>query len=182
MRIGWWIAGAAVVALVAGGADAKMVSAGVAKSWGKAGISLEAYRADGLACAREAAAMDLSKTGPARALVIASRLIDNDPTVVAGPAMDRMSSAQAGTDVVAMAGSSAGVVQMIRPDRQILKAGDIMKARLDSCLAGRGYVKFKLTGEQSKRLRGLREGSDARRAYLHSLASDGEVLARQKLN
>ncbi|HMC93007.1 MAG TPA: hypothetical protein VKI45_11150 [Allosphingosinicella sp.] len=178
MRIGWWMAGAA---LIAGAAEAKMVSAGDYKSWGKAGISLDAYRADGLACARDAAAMDLSKTDPARALVIASRLIDNDPSSLPGPTIDPMRP-QAGSDVVGMAGSSASIVQTIGPQRQILKAGDIMKARLETCLARRGYVKFKLTAEQRKRLRGLREGSDERRLYLHSLASDGDVLARQRLN
>ena len=68
------------------------------------------------------------------------------------------------------------------PQRQILKAGDIMKARLESCLARLGYVKFRLTGAQRKRLRGFREGSDERRAYLHSLASDASVLERQKLD
>lgn len=165
--------------LVAAPAGAKMVSAGMDKSWGKAGVSFAQYRADGLACAHKAADTNLAGSDPARALVIASRLIDNDPTVGAGPTADPISSAQAGADVVGMAGSSASTVQAIGPQRQILKAGDILKARLESCLAERGYVKFKLTGEQRKHLRGLREGSDARRAYLHSLASDADVLARQ---
>jgi hypothetical protein len=178
MRIGWAIVAAA---FLASGADAKMVSAGDYKSWGKAGVSLERYRADGLACAREAAATDLSKTDPARALVIASRLMDNDPTIAAGATADPMGSAQAGVDPVPST-AAAGIVQNIGPGRQILKAGDILKARLDACLADRGYVKFKLTAEQRKRLHGLREGSDARRSYLHGLASDPSILARQRLN
>ena len=178
MRIGWAMAAAA---FLAGGADAKMITAGEYKSWGKPGVTFDRYRADGLACAREAAATDLSKTDPARALVIASRLIDNDPTITAGATMDPMASAQAGGDPVPSS-AAAGIVQNIGPGRQILKAGDILKARLEACLSDRGYVKFKLTTEQRKRLRGLRDGSDARRAYLHSLASDPSVLARQRLN
>jgi hypothetical protein len=179
MRFGWLVMTAA---LLAGAAGARMVSAGDAKTWGKPGVSLDQYRADGLACARLAAATDLTGTDPARALVIASRLIDNDPTVSAGPTAGPMGSAQAGADVVGIAGSTARIVQTIGPQRQILKAGDIMKARLETCLSRRGYVKFKLTGEQRKRLRRFKEGSDARRSYLHSLASDPAVLERQKLD
>jgi hypothetical protein len=168
--------------LLAAPAGAKMVSAGMDRSWGKPGVTFDQYRADGLACAHAAADTNLAGSDPARALVIASRLIDNDPTVGAGPTADPISSAQAGADVVGMAGSSASTVQAIGPQRQILKAGDILKARLESCLAERGYVKFRLTSEQRKRLRSLREGTDARRAYLHSLASNPAVLERQKLN
>ncbi|MBV9929808.1 MAG: hypothetical protein JO013_02550 [Alphaproteobacteria bacterium] len=178
MRLGWMTAAAI---LAAGGAAAKMVTPGMDRSWGKPGVTLEAYRADGLACAREAAATDLSKTDPARALVIASRLVENDPTIGAGAMIDPMGSAQAGGDPVP-SNAAAGIVQNIGPGRQILKAGDIMKARLESCLVRLGYAKFRLTGAQRKRLRGLPEGSDARRAYLHGLASDPVVLARQKLD
>jgi hypothetical protein len=172
----------AAAAIALSGAQAKMISAGMDRSWGKAGVTLETYRTDGLACAREAATTDLSRSDPARALVIASRLIDNDPTVGPGPVADPTSSAQAGGDIVGMAGSSAGIVQTIGPQRQILKAGDILKARLESCLTRLGYVKFKLTGEQRKHLRALKEGSEERRTYLHSLASDAAVIERQKLN
>jgi hypothetical protein len=175
MRTAWML----IAALLASGANAKMVSAGFDRSWGKAGISLDQYRADGLACAREAAATDLRGTDPARALVIASRLVENDPSIAAGPTIDPMASAQAGGDPVPSS-AAAGIVQNIGPGRQILKAGDIMKARLESCLTRLGYVKFKLTAAQRKRLRGFREGSDERRAYLHSLASDADVLARQR--
>lgn len=178
MRIGLAVAAAA---LAVSAAQAKMVTAGMDRSWGKAGISLETYRADGLACAREAAATDLAKTDPARALVIASRLVENDPSIAAGPTADPMSSAQAGGDPVPSS-AAAGIVQNIGPGRQILKAGDILKARLEACLTRLGYVKFKLTGPQRKRLRGFRDGSDERRAYLHSLASDAAVLERQKLD
>jgi hypothetical protein len=178
MRIGWALLAAAALA---SGAGARMVSAGFDRSWGKAGVPFDQYRADGVACAREAAATDLRGTDPARALVIASRLVENDPSIGPGSTADPTSSAQAGAGPVPTS-AAAGIVQNIGPGRQILKAGDIMKARLEACLAGRGYVKFKLTSEQRRRLRGLREGSDERRAYLHGLASDPSVLARQALH
>jgi hypothetical protein len=170
--------GILVAALAATGAHAKMVTAGTDKSWGKPGVSIDRYRAEGLACAQEAAASDLAKTGPARALVIASRLLENDPTPGPIATATPQSGGAAAVDAIPST-SSAGIVANIGPQRQILKAGDIMKAKLEQCLTQLGYVKFKLTGEQRRRLRSLREGSDERRAYLYSLASDPNVLARQ---
>ena len=70
-------------------------------------------------------------------------------------------------------------MQMIGPERQFAKAGDILESALERCLREHGYRKFKLTSEQRHRLSKLRVGSDARHAYLHSLASDPEVLTRQ---
>lgn len=177
MRV--WMAGV-LAACLGGTAGAKMVSAGMDRSWGKPGVSFATYRAEGLACAREAAATDLTSTDPARALVIASRLIDNDPTVVAGPTMDPTASAQGGASLPTSA--AAGIVQNIGPGRQILKAGDILKGRLEACLTRLGYTKFKLTRVQRKQLHSLAEGSEARRLYLHRLASDPDILAHQALD
>ncbi|MBV8685195.1 MAG: hypothetical protein JOZ90_13870 [Alphaproteobacteria bacterium] len=165
--------------LLSGPAGAKLVSAGAGRSWGKAGVSFAAYREDSLACAREAAALDLAGSDPARALVVASRMIENDPTAGPGATFDPNAGGGVAVDAVAGAGSTAGAVRMIGPDRQIAKAGDLMKASLDRCLAGRGYREFRLTGAQRRHLARLAPGSDERRAYLHGLASDAEVLARQ---
>jgi hypothetical protein len=178
MRI---VAALLLAALAAGGAEARLVGAGEGKSWGKAGVSLDRYRAEGLACAREAAATDLRGTDPARALVIASRLIESDPTGSPPPMVNPNAGPAAGIDPIAAAGSAASIVSTIGPQRQILKAGDIMKAKLEACLLRAGYQKFRLTHDQQRRLRGFREGSEARRAYLHSLAADPEILSRQKV-
>lgn len=170
----------ALAVFVAGAAEAKMVTAGQDRSWGKAGVSLAQYRADGLACAREAAGTDLAGTDPARALIVATRLIESDPGAAPPPTVDPTAGAAAGVDSVGAAGTAASIVRTIGPERQILKAGDIMRARLEACLRGRGYVKFRLSREQRRRLAALKEGSDARRAYLHALASNSSVLERQR--
>lgn len=169
-------------ALLTTSAGARMVTAGQDRSWGKAGVSLAQYRADGIACAREAAATDLAKTDPARALVIATRLLESDPSAAPPPTVDPIAGATAGVDAIGAAGTAASTVRAIGPERQILKAGDIMKARLEACLARAGYVKFRLTGEQRRRLRSLKEGSEERRTYLHSLARDPIVLAQQRVH
>ena len=60
-----------------------------------------------------------------------------------------------------------------------LKQG--MVAVVEDCLKGRGYVQFRLTDEQREMLSRLDRGSDARREYLYSLASNAEVLDAQAL-
>jgi hypothetical protein len=61
----------------------------------------------------------------------------------------------------------------------LAKAGDILEGALEHCLKDRGYRKFKLTSGQRHRLSKLPLGSDARHAYLHSLASNAQVLETQ---
>ncbi len=158
---------------------ARLVSPGYGVSWGKAGISLTQYRADAIQCGQNAARTDLAGTDPAKALVIGTRMIGNDPNAVAAPVVDPMAGPTAGPDALGNAGSTPNVVQMIGPDRQIAKAGDILEAAIERCLRQKGYRKFKLTSEQRRKLSKLPIGSDARHAYLHSLAADPGVLARQ---
>lgn len=173
---------AAMLAVAAAPAAARLVSPGAGISWGKAGVSLDQYRKDAIECGRNAAATDLAGTDPAKALVIGSRLMENDPNAAAGAVVDPTAGPAAAADVVAGAGSTPGVMQMIGPERQFAKAGDILEGALERCLKTRGYRKFKLTSEQRHRLAKLPPGSDARHFYLHSLASNADVLARQAVN
>jgi hypothetical protein len=163
-------------------AAAKLVSPGFNISWGKPGVSLDRYRQDAIECGRTAAATDLAGTDPAKAFVIGTRLMENDPTVGFGAVVDPTAGPSAGADAVAGAGSSPGVMRMIGPERQLAKAGDILESALEHCLKARGYRKFKLTGSQRHRLEKLPLGSDARHAYLHSLASNATVLETQAAN
>ena len=50
-----------------------------------------------------------------------------------------------------------------------------------ACLRERGYRQFRLTDDQRRQLRRLRHGTDERRAFLHSLASNPRVLEAQGL-
>jgi hypothetical protein len=167
-------------------ADARAVSPSAAKatrtSWGKAGVSLAQYRADAIACGEEASATDLAGSDPARALAAASRLMESEPSAGPAPVLDATQPPGAAMDPLALAGAAPSALQMIGPERQIAKAGDLMKARLDRCLAQRGYREFRLTSEQRKKLAKLPVGTEARHAYLHRLASDRDVLTRQAVN
>jgi hypothetical protein len=165
--------------LLAAPAQARLVGPGIAKSWGKAGVSLARYRADAIACGERAAGTDLAGTDPARALVVASRMIDNNAQYTPGAVNDPLAGPSAAAGALDSAGSTPDAVRMIDPQRQVAKAGDILHSALDRCLAARGYREFRLTRDQQRRLRKLPLGSDARHAYLHSLASDPEILTRQ---
>lgn len=181
MRLPIVLVCAAAAAFAAAPAAARLVSPGLGISWGKAGITLAQYRADAIQCSQHAAATDLANTDPAKALVLGSRMIENDPTVGPSATIDPTAGPTAVPGALQDAGSTAGVVQMIGPGRQIAKAGDILERAEERCLLGKGYRKFKLTSEQKHRLSKLPLGSDARHAYLHSLASDPDMLTRQAI-
>jgi hypothetical protein len=170
----------ACLLVISSPATAKLVTGGPGVSWGKAGISLDQYRRDAIACGLHASGSDLEGTDPAKAMVVASRRIENDPNGGPNAVQDGTQPPGAAYDALGSSGSTASVTEMA--NRQIGKAGDILKRELERCLAGLGYHPFKLTGEQKRKLARLPAGSDARHAYLHSLASNPDILEHQAVN
>jgi hypothetical protein len=158
-------------------------------SWGKAGVSLDDYRADAQACAREAVNLDISNTDAAKALVTASRAIDTaySSAWMYAPASSvsfpgpQPSSGGGGVWGGAIGHDVQQIEHRYRVDEQFADIAGLQYRTLDTCLTARGYHQFRLTAEQEARLAHLRHGSDERRFYLHSLGSDPEVLSRQAL-
>lgn len=153
-------------------------------SWGKAGVSFDDYRSDATACLRVAAGTDLTGTEPANALVLASRRMaagqTNDYTASIGGASATSAPATGGFDPIMEAANRMQRERMAaRPDLRIRQAHDIMQRRLDHCLAGRGYHRFRLTDDQRRQLRSFPETAAARQTYLYGLASDPHILAAQ---
>jgi len=146
--------------LLSSSASARTISAGHHKSWGKQGVSLEQYWADSAECAQAAADIDLEGTKPARALVFWTRLLNGN-----------------------MGPNHLAHIPMPRFNPEVLwnRTATIMRNTLEGCLNDRGYVKFELTDEQDRQLDRLEPGSLERRSYLHSLASDPDVLTTQAL-
>ena len=150
-------------------------------SWGKAGVSLEQYRQDSVDCAVEGYNLDISKSEDARAFVRASRELDSVPepvitqTGAAGPN---------GTNTVNVMADFANIqghiIDNLRPDQRFKSIKQMQLATISACLTQRGYLKFRLTQEQRRRLDKLKLGSDQRREYLYSLASNASILASQK--
>jgi hypothetical protein len=157
LNIATCLAAATALGLAATPAAATRVTAGYQTSWGKAGVSLEEYWVDASLCGHQAAATDLTDSDPAKALVLASRMIDN----------------YSDYEDIALA------EQVASPEIQWNRAATILQRSLERCLMERGYVKFRLTKSQAHRLKKLKTGSLERRQYLYSLASDPDVLAAQ---
>ena len=140
-------------------------------SWGRPGVTLEAYSADSTDCVNKAVNLDISDTAAVRRLVAATRALQN---LESGWAMWGYTAGGAS--------SHAQLREAYRPDRQFEAIKTLQQATLDTCLIERGYRQFRLTEEQQARLRQLEEGSPERRAFLHGLAADPEVLRRQGLD
>jgi hypothetical protein len=142
-------------------------------TWGKAGVSFEEYRADSIACATEAVNLDISNTTAAQRLVAASRQLQTIEDTRPRPlTMD---------EAISFAADQGNTMNHYRPDRQFEAIEDIQQQALDACLTLRGYRQFRLTDVQRQELRRLDRGTEERRAYLHSLAADAEVLRQQSL-
>ena len=174
-------------AILLAGLSAAPAAASSATSWGKAGVSFEAYRADATFCLREAAATDLRGTPPARALVLASRQVEMGQAATYSPMNNGAHGVapgssrppfEVGSDTALRVGQERNAAQV---ERRVAEAREILEARLERCLADRGYHRFRLTREQRRRLDRLPERAPERQAYLHSLASDPQILAAQGL-
>lgn len=138
------------------------------QSWGKPGVSMADYRAQAAECTRRAYDMDLSKTKQADALARATTRIDslND-------------QANLSPDPAQAYGDIARQQQQVNYPLIQEQLEEMMQETVDKCLTQLGYRRFHLTDEQRKVLGGLPFGSEARRTYLYSLASDPAVLAAQ---
>lgn len=139
-------------------------------SWGKHGVSLEEYWIDGAMCSYQAVSHDLSDTPQARRLVRASRRLEH----IEG---------QWGTPTAySSAIEHRRIVDGVQPERLFGQVAEIQQEVLDACLTERGYRQFRLTDAQKRHLRRLEPGSTERRAFLHRLGSDPEVLRIQGID
>jgi hypothetical protein len=167
----------ALACSAAGTTGAWGASRDIETSWGKAGVSLIQYRLDGGVCAARAITLDISGTPAAQRMVLASRAIDNAyasawmyyPSASDGPVLGNPWRAVYQARV------------NFRVDDNFEEIRGIQYDALRECLLARGYREFRLTDDQRARLKKLPLGSERRRDFLHSLGSDGEILARQAI-
>jgi hypothetical protein len=132
-------------------------------SWGRPGVSIDTYSADATACVNKAVNLDITDTEAVQRLIQASRAL---------------ATIETNMDILSHARMRDGY----RPDRQFEAIKSLQQTTLDACLAERGYRQFRLTDAQLRQLRRLEQGSAERRAFLHRLAADPEVLRRQALD
>ena len=72
------------------------------------------------------------------------------------------------------------VLTAARPEKQYARIKEIMFHVVRSCMIDHGYAKIVLTEDQRKAYGEVKGGADARRAYIHKLASDPHVLEKQR--
>jgi hypothetical protein len=150
-----------LAAFVAATAVAAAAAPAPETSWGKAGVSYDQYRHDAALCQQTAMHVDLTRTEPVQALVLASRRID----------------AVAALDPYAVHEATI----FARPDLRWREVRALLQLGLDTCLAEIGYTRFRLTDDQRAHLRHLSQRQPERQHYLHSLASDPVILAAQAI-
>jgi len=148
-------------------------------SWGRSGVAYETYRNDSLECALVGYNADVSQTEQAQAFVRATRQMEgvDNPNYVspsAGPA-------QTMDGVIIQARQYEQIRRSIRPERRAKELKRGMEAVVGDCLRERGYIEFRLTDDQRESLSTLDKGSDERREFLYSLASNPDVLDAQAL-
>lgn len=161
----------AAAALAAGAAQAAPAPR---ESWGKPGVSYEAYRADALECGKQGYLLDISHTDDAQAFVRASRQLDDatQSTTSGGPGAAPGAAASDPIDqAVRIAKEQDQIQASVQPERRMARIKTLMQATVDKCLAAKGYVRFALKPEERRELEHLKPGSDARRTYLYKLAS-----------
>ncbi|HZU50889.1 MAG TPA: hypothetical protein VE968_03340 [Sphingomicrobium sp.] len=153
------------------------------ESWGKAGITLAQYRQDSLECGLKGYYTDISKTDDAKAFVNASKQLDAITTGASAPMTLGSNATGPDTTVDQMAqyaDEQQHIVDNVRPDERFKSIKKTLESAADQCLISRGYSKFELTDDQRHALRHLKAGSDQRRQYLYSLASNPTVLQSQR--
>ena len=175
-----------VVSLVSAAiAGAAIAAPAPEQSWGKAGISLDQYRQDALECGLQGHYTDVSKSEDAKEFVRASRQLDAMTSSTYAPnTTSAGGTGPVGTDTVDQmaryAANQQHVIEGVRRDERFRSIKKTLVLSTEQCLIQRGYSRFELTADQRQQLRHLKAGSDARRAYLYSLASNPAVLQSQR--
>lgn len=145
-------------------------------AWGKAGVAYQQYRDEAYDCAMVGLDSNIDKTAPVETLRSASRQLE---------ALDGRLQSMAGASNPAAAGMNyAADTQAIqasaRPEKQIDAIKQIIFPVIQQCMIKRGYTRFALTEDQRAHLSTFKDKSDERRTYLYTLASDGDIVEKQK--
>ena len=149
----------------------------IRSSWGKPGVSYDQYRADGLACGRLAYYHDVSDTVAARSFVEGSKKIDEEMITIPPPSPgDHTSGPLMASRIMA----TVSIVSSVHPEQRMHEIKELQESILDTCLAQRGYRRFRLTDAQTRRLGQMKIGREDRHLYLYSLAHDPAILAAQR--
>ena len=151
-------------------------------SWGKPNVAFASYNADAQQCAQRAFGVTVGmKPQTSEAL-----------GVLQGMSLYSFITSWN----YAQHGGPMAAADAVRPDHVPFRSTDYegmfkhaawvdvveqLQQVVDTCLTERGYHKFRLTDAQRDMLRRLKGGTAEREHYLHSLGSNPQVLAAQRI-
>ena len=144
--------------------------------WAKADVGYDQFSAEALECGMQGLAVNIDNTEEVKTLARASEQLEAlDTSAQAALSQDN------GLDTAArVAAQQQTVIAATRPDQQYAGIKEKMFKVVRACMLQRGYTKIVLTEDQRNAYSELKGGADARRAYIHKLASDPHVLATQR--
>lgn len=142
-------------------------------SWGKADVSYEQYRADALDCGKNGLATDIDNSDPVNTLRTAAmqlQALDDHWTNI------NVNRAELPADAY----ERQQIETAARPKEQFAKIKAMMFVAVRKCMSDHGYARFTLTDAQRAEMNKIGD-LNGRRQYLFKLASNREVLEKQKL-
>lgn len=181
LMLGRGLLGCAILLSVPGSASAN--EAAPRTVWAKAGVSYEQFRYDGLECGMKGLARNIDNSAEVKTLTRASRQLESiDASARVSWSQDagRMGQSDLGSIATSRANQEQAVREATRPEEQYARIKEMMFQIVRSCMIDRGYTKIVLTEDQRKEYGGVKGGAEARRAYIHKLASDPHVLEMQR--
>ncbi|KQN71860.1 hypothetical protein [Sphingomonas sp. Leaf62] len=126
-------------------------------TWGKPGVSFDAYRRDARECAVQGAKADIGGWKSTKEVVAATRdqdrILENQTLSPNNPMIDY------------------AMVYHRRIRGNVEEVQQTMVGAVEECLIGRGYREVVLDKAQERQLRKLKWGTEARARYLHALAT-----------
>lgn len=159
--------------------------------WAKAGVGREQFSADALECGMQGLAVNFDNTEEVKTLARASEQLEAiDASAMAAltdgssqfgrPDLDSV-RVQNGLDVAARkAADQQTVIATAQPEQQYARIKEMMFTVVRKCMLKLGYAKIVLTADQRNEYSSMKGGADARRNYIHQLASDPQVLETQR--
>ena len=156
-------------------------------SWGKSGITFEQYRADALDCGKNGLASDIDNSDPVNTLRRAEtqlEAIDTQPWAMTTVTNNKAPNGGVDVDTtqaVSRAHDEQAIMEGTRPKEQYARIKQLMFVAVRKCMIDHGYARFALTEAQRAEMRRIKDPVP-RRAYLFGLASDANVLDKQKIH
>ncbi|KQM13238.1 hypothetical protein ASE73_12375 [Sphingomonas sp. Leaf24] len=127
-------------------------------TWGKPGVSFDAYRRDARECALQGGKADIRAWKPTKEVVQGVKQQEL--------ALDNTRSFHA-NDAIA----DYALIYKRRIRGNITEVQQTMVGMVETCLIGRGYREIVLDRGQERQLRKLKWGTEQRARYLHALAT-----------